>query len=167
MVIWLTGLSGAGKTTIGVAVCRRLRERGLPTIFLDGDVMREMLGAQAAFTPDERRALAHTYGRICAEMARQGQIVVCSTISMFHSVRAWNRAHIPGYLEIYLRVPVEELQRRDPKGLYRRAPGGMVGAHTPFEEPETPDLIIDNHGSLDPDAATRLVLDLIDRKRSP
>jgi len=168
-VVWITGLSGAGKTTVAHRVWTALRERGTPAIYLDGDVLRAMLGAVEAHSLEQRRALAHSYGRICAELARQGFTVVCATISMFHDVRRWNREHLPGYVEIYLRVPVAELTRRDAKGLYAKAAqgaGNMMGLDLPFEEPLTPDLVIDNFGATDVDAAERLILTLFDKETS-
>jgi adenylylsulfate kinase len=168
-VLWITGLSGAGKTTIAHRVWATLRARGVPAIYLDGDVLRAMLGAVEAHSLEQRRALAHTYGRICAELAGQGFTVICATISMFHDVRRWNRGHLPGYQEVYLRVPVAELTRRDAKGLYARAAqgtGNMMGLDLPIEEPLAPDLIIDNFGATDVDAAERLILTLFDKEAS-
>ncbi|CAA7613727.1 Adenylyl-sulfate kinase [Magnetospirillum sp. LM-5] len=157
-VIWITGLSGAGKSTLGHLVWNALKEAGQPALYLDGDVLREMLGAVDAHGPDQRLALAHTYGRMCKVLAEQGAVVVCSTISMFHAVRRWNRDHIPGYVEIYLKVPLDELVRRDPKGLYAKGVN-MQGLDLPFEEPEAPDLVIDNFGATAPDQAVNLILD--------
>ena len=163
-VLWITGLSGAGKSTVGHMVWQALRQDGIPSLYLDGDVLREMLGAVHAHSPEERLALAQTYGRICHALAAQGMTVVCSTISMFHSVRRWNREHNPRYLEVYLRVPVNELRRRDPKGLYARQDGRMIGVDTPFEEPEAPDLVIDNLGSTTPDEARTRILALFHKE---
>ena len=164
LVLWITGLSGAGKSTIGHKLWQALRQDGIPSLYLDGDVLREMLGAVDAHAPEERLALAQTYGRICHALAAQGMAVVCSTISMFHSVRRWNRDHNPRYLEVYLRVPVDELRRRDPKGLYARQDGRMMGIDIPFEEPETPDLVIDNHGNVNPDEACTRILALLKKE---
>ena len=86
-------------------------------------------------------------------LAAQGFDVVCATISLFHSVQRWNRANIPNYFEIYLRVPFEELTRRDSKGIYSHALGGasnVVGLDISMEEPETPDLVLENYGDIDP-----------------
>jgi adenylylsulfate kinase-like enzyme len=158
MVVWITGLSGAGKSTVGHCVWQRLRQQGVPALYLDGDVLREMLGRVDAHTPAERLELAHTYGRICHALAAQGMIVVCSTISMFHAVRRWNRDNNARYVEVYLRVPVDELRRRDPKGLYARQDGNMIGVDIPFEEPAHPDLVIDNLGAVDPEQACQQIL---------
>jgi adenylylsulfate kinase-like enzyme len=159
-VVWVTGLSGSGKSTVGHRVWQSLRDQGVTVLYLDGDVLREMLGAVDAHSPEQRLALAHTYGRMCKVLADQGVWVVCSTISMFHAVRRWNRTHIARYREIYLRVPIDELKRRDPKGLYARGVN-MMGIDLALEEPEAPDLVIDNYGAIAPDEAERRILALL------
>jgi glutamine kinase len=120
-------------------------------------VIAEDLGHSAA----NRRRSAVRNARLCRLLASQGIDVVCSTISLFHEVQRWNRANIPGYSEIYLRVPLEELRRRDSKGLYARAERGqvrdVVGLDVPAEEPEAPDLVLDNHGDLTSDAAVERI----------
>jgi adenylylsulfate kinase-like enzyme len=83
-------------------------------------------------------------------MAEQGFDVVCATISLFHSIQKWNRENIPNYLEIYLRSPLSTLEERDPKGIYARARNGelkdVVGIDLAFEEPQTPDIVLENDG---------------------
>jgi len=154
---WITGFSGAGKTTVAVALRDRLREAGITPVLLDGDRLRAVLAPDAGHEPADRVRLAFTYGRLCAELAGQGLVVICATISMFHAVRDWNRAHIPGYREIYLKVPVAERQRRDPKGLYAAADGRMAGLDHAAEEPARPDLVLENHGSLGAAAAVAAI----------
>lgn len=156
-VFWLTGLSGAGKTTIAQRVCVRLRATGLPTVLLDGDRLRAAIAPDAGHTPDQRRQLALSYARLCRELMEQGLVVIIATISMFHAVRQWNRENIDGYREIYLRVPLEHRADRDPKGLYRNAAVDMVGVDAAIEEPDQPDLVIDNYGTMTPDGATDLI----------
>jgi glutamine kinase len=152
-VFWITGLSGAGKTTIGAELWRRLRAEGRPAVFLDGDALRATIAEDLSHGSDARRRSAMRNARLCRLLASQGQDVVCATISLFHDIQRWNRENIPGYREIYLRVPIEELQRRDCKGLYAAAARGdlvnVVGLDVAAELPERPDLILDNHGSLD------------------
>jgi len=160
-VFWITGLSGAGKTTVGASLWRRLRAAGRPAIFLDGDKLRSAIAEDLGHPIEDRRRSARRNGRLCQLLAEQGIDVVCATISMFHEAQRWNRAHIPGYFEIYLRVPIAEIERRDPKGIYALARNGksenIVGIDILAEEPEAPDLVIDNHGSLKADAAVELI----------
>lgn len=163
-VWWITGLSGAGKSTIGRLVRDGLQARGRPVFLLDGDVMRAIMNETDAHADHDRRRLAATYGRLAHEMASQGIDVVCATISMFHAVREWNRTHIPQYREVYLRVPLSELESRNPEGLYARARRGevsrVVGIDLPFEEPRSPDLMIDHFGATTPSQAAAQILAL-------
>lgn len=163
-VVWITGLSGAGKSTVAHMVWQHLRAQGVAAIYLDGDVLRDMLGRVDAHTPEQRLELAGTYARICHALAAQGMTVVCSTISMFHSVRRWNRANNARYLEVYLRVPVDELRRRDPKGLYARADGRMIGVDLPFEEPDASDLVIDNVHPMTPEMACGRIMSTLNEE---
>lgn len=146
-VIWITGLSGAGKSTLAHEVVARLRAQGKAVVMLDGDELREVFGAVAANAENHGRArrlaLAFQYAHLGRIIASQGLTVVIATISLFREVHAWNRANLPGYFEVYLKVPVEELRRRDPKGIYRRFDAGeladVAGLDLPIDEPEAAD----------------------------
>jgi adenylylsulfate kinase-like enzyme len=160
-VFWITGLSGAGKSTVGERLWRRLRAAGRSAIFLDGDKLRSAIAEDLSHPIEDRRRSAMRNGRLCQLLSAQGIDVVCATISMFHEVQRWNRKHIPGYFEIYLRVPMAEIERRDPKRIYARARkrkiANIVGIDIAAEEPDTPDLVVDNHGSLNANAAVELI----------
>lgn len=163
-VWWITGLSGAGKSTVAGLVREQLVSHGRSVLLLDGDVLRDILGATRAHGADDRLRLAMTYARLAREIAQQGIDAVCATVSMFDAVRDWNRVNIPRYREIYVRVPMAELERRDPRGLYLRARKGeqhdVVGVDLPFDEPRAPDLVIDNFGAMDAVAAAARILTL-------
>jgi len=109
--------------------------------------MRAILGARYGYGQNDRRSLANIYGRVCSEFSEQGHDVVCSTVSMFHEARAWNRKNIASYCEIYLKASIALLVERHPKGLYARGLGGHIrnvpGVDMAFEEPETPDVTLD------------------------
>ena len=150
-VIWITGLSGAGKSTLAHEVVARLRAAGEAVVMLDGDELREVFGAVAANAQNHGRegrlALAMQYAHLCRVIAAQGLTVVIATISLFREVHTWSRANLPGYFEVYLKVPVEELRRRDPKGIYRRFDAGelthVAGLDLPIDEPEAADWIVE------------------------
>jgi adenylylsulfate kinase-like enzyme len=150
VVLWITGLSGAGKSTLAKEVCKRLRAKGESVVMLDGDELREVFGAAATNAKNHGRegrlALAFQYAHLCRIIAGQGLTVVIATISLFREVHVWNRANLPEYFEVYLKVPVEELRRRDPKGIYRRFDAGeltdVAGLDLPIDEPEASDYIV-------------------------
>jgi adenylylsulfate kinase-like enzyme/phosphohistidine swiveling domain-containing protein len=160
-VFWITGLSGSGKTSIGRALASHLRASGGRVIFLDGDTLRAAVSSDLGYSAEDRRSVAMRNGMLCRMLAEQGFDIVCSTISLFHEVQHWNRENIARYNEIFVRVPLAELKRRDIKGIYgddQRATN-VVGLDIPAETPEAPDLILDNHDSLEPEEAVRLILD--------
>ena len=150
-VVWITGLSGAGKSTLATEVAKRLREAGNTIVVLDGDELRAVFGATAATAKNHGRegrlVLALRYAHLCKMIASQGVTVVISTISLFKEVHAWNRQNLPGYFEVYLKVPVDELRRRDPKGIYQRFDAGeladVAGFDLPIDEPEAADWIVE------------------------
>lgn len=149
-VIWITGLSGAGKTTLARALLAFLSN----AILLDGDELRKVLQMQrAGFDIQSRKNLALTYARLAALLANQGFTVVVATISLFHEVHAWNRKNMPGYMEIFLDVPEEVRLQRDPKGLYAAEKMGtihqMAGKEISVEFPNKPHLRFGNDQSLD------------------
>ena len=150
-VYWLTGLSGAGKTTIGRLWYEKLKEQGETAVFLDGDELRQVFGGDLGFTESDRRKSAMRNARLCALLARQGLTVVCCTISMFADVRSWNRENIPGYFEVYVKASMETLRNRDQKGLYSRGDRDVAGVHFQVEEPKCPDLILENDGQKTPE----------------
>jgi adenylylsulfate kinase-like enzyme len=166
-VIWITGLSGAGKSTLAHEVVARLRAAGEAVLMLDGDELREVFGAVAANTQNHGRegrlALAMQYAHLCYLIAAQGFTVVIATISLFREVHTWNRANIPGYFEVFLKVPLEELRRRDPKGIYRRFDAGklthVAGLDLPIDEPEAADWIVE----FDPERSVTVVAEEINQ----
>jgi len=150
-VIWITGLSGAGKTTLATELTQRLRGAGQTVVSLDGDDLRRVWGEQptdeAGYGREERIALGIRYARLAKLLASQDHIVIIATISLFREVHIWNRKNIPGYFEVYLRAPLGELRRRDPKGIYRRYEAGelknVAGLDLDIDEPDCPDLLLD------------------------
>lgn len=151
-VYWITGLSGAGKTSVGKLLYEKMKQKYPNTVFLDGDVLREVFGNDLGYTRGERIKCAMRYARLCKMLQEQGMNVICCTISMFDAIRSWNRENIENYKEIYVRVSMEELKRRNQKGLY----GGyndlahpeVAGIQVEIEKPKNPDMILDNEGNV-------------------
>jgi adenylylsulfate kinase-like enzyme len=150
-VIWITGLSGAGKSTIAAGVAGGLRANGESVVLLDGDELREVFATDDVnehnYGIATRQALAYGYARLARMIGKQGFTVVIATISLFREVHEWNRANIFNYFEVYLKVPIEELRRRDPKGIYRRFDEGrltdVVGLDLPADEPESANVVVE------------------------
>lgn len=161
-VYWITGLSGAGKTTVGTRLYGYLKERQNDVVRLDGDVLRELF-RNTDYTYAGRKKLAYQYGSLCRILSEQGIDVVICTVSMHDEIRAWNRKNIKKYKEIYLEVTMEELVRRDQKGLYTNAisnkQGAVSGVTIEAELPKNPDLVIQNYGEVDPDDAFRKIIE--------
>lgn len=168
-VIWITGLSAAGKTTLGRLVVDALRGRGEPVVLLDGDDLREALASTANHSASARLDLAHKYSRIARLVASQGVTAVVSTVALIREIHLWNRQNLPGYFEVYLKVPIDELRRRDPKGIYRRYDQGLLnnvaGLDVEIDEPQRPNLVLEYTSSLSPEAELRLLLEALDIAR--
>ena len=159
-VYFFTGLAGAGKTTIGGLFYRKLLDRNTDAVLIDGDQNRLKLGHSAAdgqvligerYTTEARKEGARMIFRRCRKLSDQGLDVVVCSISLYHEIRAWNRENIENYREIYLKVKNETLYQRDQKGLYSSRAKNVVGVDLPYDEPECPDLIIQNDGEETPE----------------
>jgi adenylylsulfate kinase-like enzyme/2-polyprenyl-3-methyl-5-hydroxy-6-metoxy-1,4-benzoquinol methylase len=157
-VIWITGYSGAGKTTVGRKVERQFRQHGLPTVFLDGDDLRRIFSRKWGYGRADRLELAKVYLRLCSHLASQQITVIISAIAMYADVYEWVVANIPRSLQVYLRVPEEERLRRDSAG--KNVYKAMSSADPlGYDEPVGADLVIDNHGEVDPDKAAARIVD--------
>lgn len=152
-VYFFTGLSGAGKTTIGGLFYKRLKAKKNDLVLLDGDQLRRLsFNKKSGYTTEERRKGAFYNFEMCKMLADQGIDVVLCSISMYNDCRAWAREHIENYKEIYVKVKRETLYRRDQKGLYSSGMKNVVGVDLLCEEPEHPDVVIENDGQETPDA---------------
>lgn len=166
--MWLTGLSGAGKTTIADAVAEHCRALRRPVEVLDGDELRRGLSAGLGFSREDRDTHVRRVGFVAELLARHGVIVLVPVIAPYAAtrdeVRARHDANGTGYLEVHVATPLSECRRRDVKGLYARAAAGgltaMTGVDDPYEPPDKPDLRLDTTG-VDVAAAARQVLELL------
>lgn len=141
-LIWITGLAGSGKSTLGRELHAELGRKGLPSILLDGDQLREITGGVFGYSLEERRRCAEFYSRLCEILTQQGVNIICCTISMFEAVRNRNRSHIPRYFEIYLKADMALLNSRNQKKLYQGNPN-VMGCDLAVEVPQHPDLTFD------------------------
>lgn len=166
MVIWMIGLSGAGKTTIGRRVYRQWKQRAPNTVMVDGDEIRDIF-AQNDITSDYsvagRRRNAERIKQLCAWLDGQGINVVCNILLLFDDVSAWNREHLSEYFEVYVSTPLAVVKQRDSKGLYAAAARGemkdVVGVDIEYTPPAGADLTIDNSDpQLDHDELARRIL---------
>jgi bifunctional enzyme CysN/CysC len=166
-VLWFTGLSGAGKSTIAMAVEQELFRRGYQAYVLDGDNVRRGLNANLSFSPEDRAENIRRVGEVAALFADSGQIVVTAFISPYRSDRERARgAAGNGFHEIYIKASLATCEQRDPKGLYRRARTGEIaeftGVTAPYESPESPELTIDTD-RLSIEESVAAVLDYVER----
>jgi adenylylsulfate kinase len=166
MVLWFTGLSGSGKSTIAVEVEKELYRRGKASYRLDGDNLRFGLNKDLGFTAEDREENIRRIGEVAALFADAGLITLASFISPYRAGReaAREAAGAENFKEIYVKASVEACAERDPKGLYEKAKKGEIenftGISAPYEEPENPDLIVDTE-SLSLEESVQLVLGII------
>lgn len=147
-VVWFTGLSGAGKTTLAKLLEPELRARGCLVEVLDGDVVRTHLSKGLGFSKEDRDTNIRRIGFVCQLLSRNGVVAIAAAISPYSDIRAEVRAMCLRFVEIYVRCPVPVLAQRDVKGLYRKALAGEIaqftGVSDPYEEPQNPELVIDS-----------------------
>jgi len=169
MIVWLVGLSGAGKTTIAKELHRRWQGKEAGTILIDGDEFREIfqhVRGEAAHTVEGRRLNGERIVATCAWLDSQNINAVVSILCLFPDMLAANRSRYSGYFEAFIDCPLPDLEARDGKGLYAAARKGemanVVGIDIPFPRPTQPDLVINNDGpSLDAAAIATTILAMI------
>ena len=153
LVIWFTGLSGSGKSTLANALEQRLHQEGIHTYTLDGDNIRMGLNKNLGFSAEDRTENIRRIGEVTKLFADSGMISIASFISPYKVDRDHARAihadsEIP-YFEVYVECPLEEAEKRDPKGLYKKARAGEIkgftGIDDPYEEPESAEIVLKTH----------------------
>jgi adenylylsulfate kinase len=155
--VWLTGLSGAGKSTIARALATRIASSGQRVEVLDGDEVRTNLSAGLSFSKEDRDANVRRIGWVCELLTRNGVVAIAAAISPYRAARDEVRGRIERFVEVHLDASLDALEARDSKDLYRRAREGeltgLTGVNDPYEPPESPELTIRTDGAEGPDAS--------------
>jgi adenylylsulfate kinase len=166
-VLWFTGLSGAGKTTIANVVDPELERRGFVVDHLDGDIVRTHLSKGLGFSKEDRDTNIARIAWVASRVARAGAVVIVSAISPYEEARKHARAMVEPlapFVEVHVATPLDECARRDPKGLYAQAFAGeladFTGVSAPYEEPLHPELRLDTTGQT-PQESAEAVLDAL------
>jgi adenylylsulfate kinase len=163
--VWITGLSGAGKSTIAAKLATALRQAGRKVEVLDGDEIRATLNSDLGFSKEARDTNVRRLGFVARLLARNGVAVIVAAISPYRAAREEVRAAIEaegcGFVEVHARCSIGELARRDVKGLYQRALSGelqgFTGVSDPYEEPLTPDVTFDSESESEDASLARLL----------
>jgi bifunctional enzyme CysN/CysC len=168
-VLWFTGLSGSGKSTIARLLERRLWALGCETFYLDGDNVRHGLNRDLGFSAEDRQENIRRVGEVARLAFEHGALTLCTFISPFRADRRFARSLLPEgrFLEIYVKCDLEIVKRRDPKGLYARALAGEIpeftGISSPYEEPEAAELVIESDLVSAEDAVEAILAELAAR----
>jgi adenylyl-sulfate kinase len=170
-VLWMTGLSGAGKTTIALELLRQLDGRNLKLERLDGDVVRESLTKDLGFTAEDRQKNIERVTFVAKLLSRNGVGCICSFISPYQSVRDHVRAETSNFLEVFVDAPLEVVIGRDVKGMYKKAIAGEIpnftGISDPFEAPENPDIHVHTDQESVSESAAKIIAELEIRSLIP
>lgn len=163
-VVWFTGLSGAGKTTLARRLESLLRERGLKVEVLDGDIVRTNLSKGLGFSKEDRDTNIRRIGFVGKLLARNGVVVIAAAISPYREVRDEVRRDIGDFVEVYVKCPIEVLKERDVKGLYAKALRGEIanftGVSDPYEESLDPEVTLESDKESEEESLATLVASL-------
>jgi bifunctional enzyme CysN/CysC len=162
-VVWITGLSGAGKTTLSLGVRDCLRRTTAGVVCLDGDVVREVMGADLGYRESDRQVQIRRLQALAKALSDQGIVVIVAALYSHPELLAWNRRHFGRYVEVYLRASLTALRKRDTKGLYSGI-RDVVGVDIPWHPPAAPDLVVDTETFRPPEEVAEQVVAAIDAK---
>jgi adenylylsulfate kinase-like enzyme len=155
VVIWITGLSGAGKTSLCDALNRMLKPCLPQLVLIDGDAVRQLFGDTLGHSEADRKVQIGRIQRLAKMLSDQGLVVLVAALYSHPDLLAWNRANLADYFEVYLDAPLDLVERRDSKDLYAGAAAGtiphVVGVDIPWHAPQAPDLRLDAAADIDPD----------------
>lgn len=164
--IWLTGLSGAGKSTISHEIERRLNAVGRNVEIMDGDVIRTNLSKGLGFSREDRITNNKRIAFVCSLLTRNGVACIAAAISPYREAREWARETIGNFVEVYVKCPLEVCEARDVKGLYKLVKEGkkkeFTGKDDPYEEPEHPDLVVETDRETVTESVDRIMAKLVE-----
>ncbi|MBX3055719.1 MAG: adenylyl-sulfate kinase [Anaerolineae bacterium] len=170
-VVWMTGLSGAGKTTVALEMLRQLDGRNLRLERLDGDVVRESLTRDLGFSAEDRAKNIERVTFVAKLLSRNGVGCICSFISPYQNVRDHVRAETTNFLEVFVDAPLEVVMARDVKGMYKKAIAGEIpnftGISDPFEAPANPDIHLRTDQETPVESAAKIITELEKRGLIP
>ena len=168
MVIWLTGLSGSGKSTVNKILRELLKKKKIKTILLDGDSIREIYGNDLDFTESDRKIQIKRIQNLAKFFNKHKRIVLVSALYSSESILRRNKKILKGYFEVYLKAPISILKKRDIKNLYKPALKGkiknVVGVDINWNEPKNSDLIFDQSKKIDPNKIARTIFNKLNEK---
>lgn len=165
--LWFTGLSGAGKSTIAHILEKKLKEKGFKTEILDGDIVRTHLSKGLGFSKEDRDANIRRIGYVASLLSRNGVIAITAAISPYREIRDEVREMHENFIEVYTKCPLDIVEKRDVKGLYKKARAGEIpqftGISDPYEEPKNPEIIVETDKD-NPEDSTNKILNWLREK---
>ncbi|WP_051039752.1 adenylyl-sulfate kinase [Synechococcus sp. PCC 7336] len=166
-ILWFTGLSGSGKSTVSMPVARALKEAGCKVEVLDGDIVRTNLSKGLGFSKEDRDTNIRRIGFVGGLLSRNGVIAITAAISPYRETRDDIRAETTNFIEIFVDCPIEECARRDVKGLYAKAYAGEIenftGVSDPYEPPVNPEIVLSTREELVEESVHKVLTYLVDR----
>ena len=166
VTVWFTGLSGAGKSTLSNLLAEELKKRKVRVEILDGDEVRTNLSKGLGFSKEDRDTNIKRIGYVCKLLTRNGVVAISAAISPYREVRDFNRQEIGRFVEIYVECSIEELTKRDVKGLYKKALAGEIknftGISDPYEAPLKPEILV-NSGTQSVDESLAAILSYLEQ----
>lgn len=169
-LVWLTGLSGSGKSTVANLVDRKLHERGRHSVLLDGDLVRTGLCADLTFSPEDRAENVRRIGEVGRLFAQTGLIALVAVIAPYAKDREATRGRMREgrYVQVFVDAPLSVCEERDPKGLYAKARAGVIknftGIDAPYEAPKNPEVHLDSSGATTPEELADQVIAYLESK---
>ena len=165
-VLWFTGLPCSGKTTVADSVANKLKEHGMKVERLDGDIVRKSLTRDLGFSKEDRDKNIERVTFVAKMLSRNGVVVIPAFVSPYIAARDNARTETTNFVEVYVKCSVEECEKRDPKGLYKKARSGEIkeftGISAPYEPPENPELIVHTERETKTESA-QYIVDYLER----